>query len=95
MGLLSYLRGTDILESSTSPAPSEARTLAMGEQSEAFLYPTNATPLVVSESNVLRVADAWACLGSGWLVEGSISAGYRATAFARARAGTDPSGVVR
>jgi hypothetical protein len=63
----------------------------MGEQSETLLYPTDATPLVVGESNVRRVADAWACLGSGWLVEGSIPDGFRATAFARVRAGTDPS----
>src|SRR5215208_1221275 len=42
MGLLSYLRGTDLLEDRSAQPAGEARTLAMGEQSETLLYPTNA-----------------------------------------------------
>jgi hypothetical protein len=90
MGLLRYFRGEDLLKDRSTPPAAATRTLAMGEQSRAFLYPTHRTSLVVGESNVLRVADAWACLGSGWLVEGSVPAGFRPPAFARARAGLDP-----
>jgi hypothetical protein len=88
VGLWRYLRGTDVLEDRSTHPAGEARSLAMGEQSERLLYPTDTTPLVVGESNALRVADAWACLGSGWLVERSIPAGCRALRLgARTRAG--------
>jgi hypothetical protein len=86
MGLLSYLRGTDPVEStngeSRTPTPSTAR--------ESLLpYPVTA-PLTVGESTVLRVAEAWAVLGIGCLVTSSSRAGWRALRLgARARAGLE------
>ena len=87
MGLLRYLRGDELLEDRSTQPAGEARTLAMGGQSEAFLYPTHTTPLVASRtcSGSPLPGRASALGGSS----GSIPAGCRATAFARARTGVD------
>jgi HK97 family phage portal protein len=86
MGLLSYLRGTDLLESTIG----ESRTLEPDLVREPLLqYPVTA-PLMVSESTVLKVADAWACVRALSDSVASLPARvYRRTPAGRLVAGDD------
>jgi HK97 family phage portal protein len=95
VGIRSYLRGTDIIDSTTTAG--ERRTLAPGDQPERLLYPIATptttpatTPLSVGEQNVLRVADAWACVRALSDSVASLPARvYRRTPAGRIAAGDD------
>jgi phage portal protein BeeE len=58
MGLLSYLRGTDITDSSNG----ESRALTRDNVPSSMLPYSRAALLNVNQSNALRVADAYACV---------------------------------
>ena len=57
MGLLSYLRGADLLEEQP-----EERALTRGSLPPAMLPYSRAALLDVNTANALRVADAYACV---------------------------------
>jgi HK97 family phage portal protein len=87
MGLLSYLRGDDLLSSN---GRHEDRALTRGNVPSAMLPYSRRALLDVSESNALAVTDAWACVRT--LVD-AVSAlpakVYRRTSAGRVPAGDD------
>jgi HK97 family phage portal protein len=92
MGLLSYLRGDDLIESSNGKA--EDRALTRGNVPPSMLPYSRSALLDVSTANALRVADAYAavrCLADS--VASLPLKVFRRTATGRVPAGSDSRAV--
>jgi HK97 family phage portal protein len=90
MGLLSYLRGDDLLDSGNG----ESRALTRGNVPPSMLPYTRSALLDVNTANALRVADAYACVR---VLADSVASlplkVYRRTATGRVPAGGDSRAV--